>query len=175
MVRTLAPPRCLTLSRRHTGVVEHLRRDQLSGKLDPAVFAAFAHGACDAFAVALHDLTGWPLVKVTDPWNVSGPEDRWGIGVSGGGSAVHWVVVTPDGRLVDVHGAHFRENFSAQFDAYVDAPTDDDVAAGITAGARLGYATRADALAENEAKTGELTEADALVYARAVLDELETP
>jgi hypothetical protein len=155
-------------------VVEHLRRDRLSGELDAAAFAAFTHGACEAFAVALHDATGWPLVKVTDPWNVSGTPDRWGIAVAGGGSGVHWAVRSPDGLLVDVAGAHVPAELAATFDADVDELSVDDEAEGRTPGAKLGYASRDDAVCENEAKSGEITPDDAVPYAAAVLAALDS-
>lgn len=156
-------------------MADHLRRDRLTGELDAAAFAAFEHGACEALAVALHDLTGWPLVKVADPWNVSGDVDEWGIAVAGGGSAVHWAVRTPAGELVDVRGAHAPGELAASYDGDVDELTDSDEEAGCTPGAKLGYATRDDAVDENVAKSGELTPADAAPYARLVLAQLNTP
>jgi hypothetical protein len=134
--------------------------------------AVFGHGACDVFAAALHDLTGWPLVKVTDPWNVHGTPDRFGIAEAGDGSAVHWVVRTPDGQLVDVHGMHPLAGFAEQFDAYVDLPDDEDELAGVEPGAKLGYATRDDAIEEAAAKGHDLGVADALPDAQALLARL---
>lgn len=55
-----------------------------------------AHGNCAALALALHDVTGWPLVFATrnaDPALVS---DTW----------LHVLVQRPDGLYLDIQGAH---------------------------------------------------------------------
>ncbi|MCW2904337.1 MAG: hypothetical protein JWO67_6602, partial [Streptosporangiaceae bacterium] len=51
---------------------------------------AFKYGACGGLAIALHDLTGWPIIAV-------GKCD---------GLDMHYMVRDPSGRLVDIEGAH---------------------------------------------------------------------
>ena len=78
----------------------HLDPDRLTpGVLDGAAEHAFLAGACTALAIAMHDALGWPIMAVTDAHNVY--EGR-----AGGGSALHWAVLRPDGMVVDVRGAH---------------------------------------------------------------------
>jgi hypothetical protein len=83
------------------------------GALTPAAQSAFLHGACAALAIALHDATNWPVVMVTDAWNVSN-------GIAGGGSALHWLVHHPSGRLVDVDGFHTADDLTAEYEGYAD-------------------------------------------------------
>lgn len=78
--------------------------DDIASGLTPGIidgFAerAFTHGGCDALAIALHDRTGWPIAAIADHHNVHG--DR-----AGGGSALHWTVLHPSGRLLDIDGLH---------------------------------------------------------------------
>lgn len=101
--------------------------DLTPGVLDGYALSAFKRGACGALAIALHDATGWPIVAITDAHNVHG-------GRAGGGSAMHWAVMRPDGKVVDVDGAHDPDELVEEY----HAEADDEAAA-------LGVSTRADA------------------------------
>lgn len=98
------------------------------GVLDGAAENAFYRGACSALAIAMHDRLGWPVMAITDAHNVM--ED----GSAGGGSALHWTVLRPDGMLVDVLGAHEPAYLVAEF-----SPDADDEQAA------CGRSSRADA------------------------------
>lgn len=131
--------------------------DDLSpGVLDGAAERAFSYGACAGLAIALHDATGWPLVKVTDADSVflsgtytsladadveqrSSPDN-----VAGSTGGLHWLVVHPTGALVDVDGLYDPVSV---VEAY-DDEADDGVAA-------LGRASRADAVEEYVEAKGE--------------------
>lgn len=65
------------------------------GVLDDAAFAAFTQGQCHALALAIHEETGWPTYGCED----------------GEGDLEHLVVKTPDGRILDISGAHQLEDF----------------------------------------------------------------
>lgn len=88
------------------------------GVIDGYAKSAFKYGACGALAIALHDATGWPIVAITDHHNV------WD-GKAGGGSAMHWTVQRPDGKLIDIDGAHDPEDLVEEY--HYDA--DDEQAA----------------------------------------------
>ena len=102
--------------------------DLTPGVLDGYASRAFKHGACGALAIAIHDATGWPIVAITDAHNVHG-------GRAGGGSAMHWTVMRPDGKLVDVNGAHDPDDMVEEYNAEADDET-----------AAMGVSTRADAV-----------------------------
>lgn len=155
-----------------TGAVSDIDPSSLQpGVLDAHALHAFRHGACEALAIALHDATGWPLVMITDFWNVHGDPDRFGIAQAGvGGSGAHWVVRADDGRLVDVDGAHDPGELARAYDGYVDEPGEDDDP-GVEPGARLAYATREMALEEHiERKGGPVPHELAATYVAAVLE-----
>lgn len=63
------------------------------GVLDHAALHVYTHGQCAALARALHDATGWPLMLAV--WTSDKGED-----------AIHFYVERPDGRVVDITGAH---------------------------------------------------------------------
>ncbi len=103
------------------------------GILDGAAEHAFLYGACGALALALHQETGWPIVAITDGHNVFSASEWMGwrdpdapvIGPAeapraGGGSALHWCVFRPDGKLVDVDGAHDPEDLVDRYAADAD-------------------------------------------------------
>jgi hypothetical protein len=96
------------------------------GVLDGSALHAFKTGACGALAIALHEVTGWPIVAITDSHNVHN-------GKAGGGSALHWAVKRPDGKIVDVDGAHSPEDLVAEYH--------DDADEGLAA---IGVSSRAD-------------------------------
>ena len=93
------------------------------GVLDGYALRAFKYGGCGALALALHDATGWPIVAITDHHNVF--ED----GLAGGGSALHWTVRHPDGRLIDIDGAHDPEELVETYHGDAD---DGQAAAGLS-------------------------------------------
>jgi len=88
------------------------------GVLDGSAERAFTYGACGGLAIALHDRTGWPLVTVTDAesayaaggGDLAGAGERQRADVSNeagmGASGMHWLVLHPSGRLLDVDGLH---------------------------------------------------------------------
>ena len=106
--------------------------DQLSfhltpGIIDGAAKHVFTMGGCDALAIALHDATGWPIVAITDAHNVYGRR-------AGGGSALHWTVQHPDGKLLDIDGLHDAEDLVERYSWDADEGE-----------AAWGLSTRADA------------------------------
>lgn len=92
------------------------------GVLDGYAMRAFKYGACGALAIVLHEATGWPIVAITDAHNVYDGE-------AGGGSAMHWTVQLPDGRLLDVDGAHEADDLVEQYAGEAD---DGEAAAGLS-------------------------------------------
>lgn len=83
------------------------------GVLNAAAEHVFTLGGCGALAIALHDATGWPIAAITDHDNVFG--DR-----AGGGSALHWTVRHPSGRLLDVDGLHDADDLVERYDGEAD-------------------------------------------------------
>lgn len=67
------------------------------GRLDEAALLALLGGHCHSLALALHQQTDWPLVAI----------DRRRDGV-----CVHVAVQREDGKIVDISGAHTREEIS---------------------------------------------------------------
>lgn len=92
------------------------------GVLDPRAERAFSTGGCGSLAIALHDALGWPIVAITDAHNVFE-------GKAGGGSALHWTVQRPDGKLVDVDGLHDPDELVEEYEAEAD---DGEAAWGIS-------------------------------------------
>lgn len=77
-----------------------LSDDRLTpGVIDGAAEHAFSSGACAALAYAMHEATGWTIIGITDGHNVHD-------GKLGGGSSLHWGVMRPDGKFVDIDGVH---------------------------------------------------------------------
>jgi hypothetical protein len=113
------------------------------GVLDPAAEHAFSYGACAGLALALHDATGWRLVKLTDADSVYDPDgrdyvdrpqlQRTHIGSAGmGAGGLHWTEERPDGLLIDVDGAHRLEELIDRYDGSGDQRSRGQVAAGQT-------------------------------------------
>lgn len=132
--------------------------DVTPGVLDAGAERAFSFGACAGLAIAIHDDTGWPLVKVTDAHAVYAPngtpytelddEARETIGAAGmGAGGIHWLVQHPDGRLIDVDGAHTAADVLAQWDGDGDEEAQGRVG--------LGVAARDDAIDEYVIAKGE--------------------
>ncbi|MGW7090016.1 hypothetical protein ACWGH2_41905 [Streptomyces sp. NPDC054871] len=77
------------------------------GHLDDAAREAFTSGQCHAFALALHEVTGWPTTALltvdcfqTDVMCDGSEEDECPCRIG------HIVVTRPDGAHVDITGAH---------------------------------------------------------------------
>jgi hypothetical protein len=105
----------------------YLSEDRLTpGLIDGAAEHAFSTGACAALAYVLHEATGWKIVGITDGHNVHD-------GKLGGGSSLHWGVMRPDGKFVDIDGVHEIDDIVEKY--MYDA--DDEEAA-------WGVGTRAD-------------------------------
>lgn len=104
------------------------RFDLTPGVLDGAARHAFTMGACAALALALHKRTGWPLVAITDHHNASRPEGG-GLPQAGWGSSLHYGVLHPSGKFVDVDGAQDVEEATRAYDGDAD---DGRAAWGIT-------------------------------------------
>jgi len=56
-------------------------------------------GDCDAFALAAHHLTGWPIYKVSEKEG----KDAW-----------HWLVKSPGGAYYDAEGAKDSDEILAE-------------------------------------------------------------
>jgi hypothetical protein len=97
--------------------------DLTPGVIDGSARRIFKYGGCGALAIAIHDATGWPIVAITDSHNVF--ED----GTAGGGSALHWTVRRPDGKLIDIDGAHSPEDLVEEYNSEAD---EGQAAAGIS-------------------------------------------
>lgn len=78
--------------------------DLAPGAITPAAVETFTRGACAGLAIALHDATGWPIVEV-------GHCD---------GLPLHFMVRRPDGRLVDIEGAHTDEDVADEWEFCAD-------------------------------------------------------
>jgi hypothetical protein len=113
------------------------------GVLDGAAERAFSYGACAGLALALHDATGWQLVKLTDADSVYDPHggdyvdrpqlQRGHIGSAGmGAGGLHWAVERPDGMLIDVDGAHTLGELIDRYSGEGDQRSQGQVAAGRT-------------------------------------------
>lgn len=112
---------------------DHLDPTRLTpGLLNPIAENIFYQGACSALAIALHDATGWPIVGVSESDNVH--DGRLGLG-----SCMHFLVERPDGKLIDVLGAHDPEEVLDSFPAEYE---DEESA--------LGYARREDVVEQYE-------------------------
>jgi len=74
------------------------------GVIDDEARHVFMHGYCGDLALALHDYMGWPIIG-------AGAWDDDAIIVEGGsmiveGVGAHYGTQAPDGRVVDIEGAH---------------------------------------------------------------------
>src|SRR4051794_37517203 len=68
-----------------------------AARLDEAARLAFLGGHCHSLALALHERTGWPLIAI----------DHRSDGV-----CAHVAVQRPDGKVVDIAGAHTVEQIN---------------------------------------------------------------
>jgi hypothetical protein len=73
-------------------------------------------GCCHDFAVALHRKTKWPIAAL---WSVplTGPKAMFHDPMP-----VHVFCVAPDGRCVDIEGAHAREELIERYTLQADRP-----------------------------------------------------
>lgn len=112
-------------------------------------------GGCMAFAIALHDETGFPVMAVTERENIH-------CGRMGIGSATHWLVRHPDGGLLDAEGYH-------------GDPTQvvEDWAEGEPEEFGLAEAEREQALEWHEEASEQVSLDEARQFARALLRRLE--
>lgn len=125
------------------------------GVIDGRALRIFKYGGCGALAIAIHRATGWPIVAITDAHNV------FDDGKAGGGSAMHWTVQHPSGKLLDIDGLHDPDNLVNEY--HFEA--DDDLAAA-------GISTEADALEWYE-EQGEHVPLDmAATFVQPLLDRL---
>ena len=76
-----------------TTVILQVQDDGL-GVIDKAALTAFRCGQCHALALAIHELTGWPIKGLGDPYNEDTPD-----------SPAHCVVWNPAlRRYIDIGG-----------------------------------------------------------------------
>jgi hypothetical protein len=86
-----------------------LSDDRLTpGIIDGAAEHAFSTGACAALAYAMHEATGWTIIGISDAHNVHD-------GRLGGGSSLHWGVMRPDGKFIDIDGVHEIEDIVERY------------------------------------------------------------
>jgi hypothetical protein len=92
------------------------------GVLDGYAKRAFTYGACAALALAFHDRFAWPLIAVTDAHNIHADH-------AGAGSALHYMVRHPSGKLLDVDGFHTDDEIIERYEGDAD---DGEAGIGIT-------------------------------------------
>lgn len=145
------------------------------GVIDGAAEHAFSYGACAGLAIAIHDATGWPLIKVTDADSVYGPDgysdltdadtaDRGNLtnkaGIGAGG--LHWGIAHPTGKFLDIDGLHEPADIVERYDDDADDGT-----------AALGQTSRDDALDEYVSAKGEPVALDVCAtFVEAVLSRI---
>ena len=64
--------------------------------VDENAVRAFTNGQCHAFALAVHELTEWEMCGLHWPHNSGSPN--------------HCVAITPEGKLLDIHGLEAEAN-----------------------------------------------------------------
>jgi hypothetical protein len=100
----------------------YLSEDRLTpGVIDGAAEHAFSTGACAALAYVMNEATGWKIIGITDSHNVHD-------GKLGGGSSMHWGVMRPDGKFVDIDGVHEMDDV---VEKYMYDADDEEAAWGI--------------------------------------------
>jgi hypothetical protein len=100
------------------------------GHLDDAARFAFAHGQCHALARAVTDATGWPLAALIDDACYCETCAMFD-GVCAHRVA-HLIAVHPDGRHVDIAGAH-RPGMVPECEGKDAVPVTDDMWAYLVA------------------------------------------
>jgi hypothetical protein len=102
--------------------MSYLQPDHLTpGVIDGAAEHAFSTGACAALAYVMNEATGWKIIGITDSHNVFD-------GTLGGGSSLHWGVMRPDGKFIDIDGAHDVDDI---VDRYHGEADDEEAAWGV--------------------------------------------
>ena len=76
--------------------------------IDAEAISWFRHGNCAALALALHDLTGWPLTLVARNADPDLLADTW----------MHVLVRYPDGRYLDITGTHTETDIQRDWAQY---------------------------------------------------------
>lgn len=84
--------------------IERMRWQLTPGVITPQAVDAFACDACAGLALALHDETGWPLIE----------------GGHCDGLPIRFMVRRPDGRLIDIRGAHDDGDVADEFEFDAD-------------------------------------------------------
>ena len=79
-------------------------REVTASVIDANARHAFTRGGCGALAVAIHDLTGWPIIA-------AGHCD---------GLVMHYLVRNPAGQLVDINGAHSDDDVCDEYEFHAD-------------------------------------------------------
>ncbi len=77
----------------------------IAGIINDAAIDAYSYGHCWSLALALHGLTGWPLVFLGRP--VCDPDSKFPHFLAGdvcGCQLWHLVVMADDGRILDIQG-----------------------------------------------------------------------
>lgn len=122
----------------------------------------FLHGSCVSLAIAIHDITGWPLIKITEEWNVARANRDRPRALDG--SALHWVVEDPSsGDFLDIDGPKPKAKEIEKYEEMVDDPV------------AWGLATRPEAMErKREAGVGCPIE-DARPYAEDIIDQSAEP
>jgi hypothetical protein len=116
------------------------------GVVDKSARFVFKHGFCLQLAVAVSERTGWPIISagLADPTEADYVNDR----------AAHTGVLTPDGRVLDIDGAHDRERWIARFGPDAISQVTQDVG-GVEEESRLRLRAFGfpDAMEESRART----------------------
>ncbi|TFI30152.1 hypothetical protein [Streptomyces sp. 4R-3d] len=64
----------------------------------------YKYGGCGSLALAIHEATGWPIVAA----------------VADDGLELHYAATRPDGRLVDITGAHTEDDMLLEYEFHAD-------------------------------------------------------
>lgn len=149
--------------------------DLIAGVIDGRAERTFLYGACAGLAIAIHKEKDWPLLKVTDAesvYRVGTGEDLLGadlnqralatndVGMGAGG--LHWGVLHPSGRFLDIRGLSDLADVVEEHDGDADAGE-----------AALGVTTLDDAIDEYVIAKGEPVPLDLVrTFVRPLLDSL---
>lgn len=85
-------------------LIEDMPWRLVPGRITEAAIEAFTRGACAGLALAVHDVTGWPIIEI-------GHCD---------GLPLHFMVRRPDGRLLDVRGSHTDQDVREEWELEAD-------------------------------------------------------
>jgi hypothetical protein len=87
------------------------------GVVNDLVRYVFTHGCCGILARAIHRRAEWPIVRA-------------------GWVGNHFAVQVPDGRILDIEGAHSSENWQARWGEILPARPEEIDRASMETGAR---------------------------------------